>query len=171
VSESWTARVDQDADRHAGVEVEHVPLPEALHRLAAGSAGVLVAEGVLGDAVAEAPRLGGRRRLVASAYLSPTGPSLFGPAQGTASDLAGHGVADPSPMLLATALLLSEGLGRTAAGEALEESLTSALHASRRPSELQGPGVSATTKEFVDAVLALLRSARRDTEFALGVGP
>ena len=140
-------------------------------RLAAGSVGVLAAEGVLGDAVAEAPRLGGRRRLVASAQLSPSGPSLFGPAEGTTSDLAGHGVADPSAMLLATALLLSEGLGRTAAGEALEESLTAALLASRRPSEVSGPGVSATTREFVDAVLGLLRSARRDTEFALGVGP
>ena len=105
----------------------------------AGSVGVLAAEGVLGDAVAEAPRLGGRRRLVASAQLSPTGPSLFGPAQGTASDLAGHGVADPSPMLLATALLLSEGLGRAAAGEALEESLTAALQRVAAPVRGLGP--------------------------------
>jgi 3-isopropylmalate dehydrogenase len=171
VSEAWAARVDGEAERHPGVEVEHMPLQNALRMLAEGSTGVLVAEGVLGDAVAEAPRLGGRRRLVASAYLSPTGPSLFGPAQGTASDLAGHGVADPSPMLLATALLLSEGLGRASAGEALEESLTAALRASQRRSELAGPGVTATTREFVDAVLGLLRSARRDTEFALGVGP
>ncbi len=171
VSETWAARVDRHADRHPGVEVDHVPLPQALHRLASGSAGVLVAERVLGDAVAEAPRLGGRRRLVASAYLSPTGPSLFGPAQGTESELAGYGMADPSPMLLATALLLSEGLGRAAAGEALEESLTAALRASPRPSDVAGPGVTATTREFVDAVLGLLRSARRDTEFALGVGP
>jgi 3-isopropylmalate dehydrogenase len=171
VTEAWTARVDRHSDRHHGVDVDHLTLPAALHRLAAGSVGVLVAEGVLGDAVAEAPRLGGRRRLVATARLSPTGPSLFGPAQGTSSDLAGHGVVDPSPMLLATALLLSEGLGRTAAGEALEESLTAALNASRRPSEVAGPGVAATTREFVDAVLGMLRSARRDTEFALGVGP
>jgi isocitrate/isopropylmalate dehydrogenase len=120
--------------------------------------------------VAEAPRLGGRRRLVASGQLSATGPSLFGPAEGTTSDVAGYGVADPSPMLLATALLLSEGLGRHSAGEALEESLTAALRASQRPA-YQGTSVTATSREFVDAVLALLRSARRDTEFALGVGP
>jgi hypothetical protein len=79
-------------------------------------------------------------------------------------------MADPSPMLLATALLLSEGLGRTAAGEALEEGLTAARRASRPLSDRSGPGVTATTREFVDAVLGLLRSARRDTEFALGVG-
>ena len=171
VSDGWTERVDRHADRHPGVDVEHVTLTEALRRLAAGSTGVLAAEGVLGDAVAEAPRRGGRRRLVASGQLSATGPSLFGPAEGPTSDLAGHGVADPSPMLLATALLLSEGLGRHSAGEALEESLTAALRAAQRPAAYQGTSVSATSREFVDAVLGLLRSARRDTEFALGVGP
>ncbi len=127
VSSAWTFRVDRHAELHAGVEVEHVALPEALRRLGAGSAGVLVGEPVLADTVAEAPRLGGRRRLVASAHLSPAGPGLFTPAEGTTSDLAGQGVADPSPMLLATALLLSEGLGRKAAGVALEESLAAAL--------------------------------------------
>ena len=168
VNGAWQTLVDRHADRHPGVDVEHVPLPEALRRLSAGSAGVLVAERVLGDTVAEAPRLGGQPRLLASGQLSPSGPGLFAPAGGTASDLAGQGVADPSPMLLATALLLSEGLRRTAAGHALEDSLTMALDAPRRPSDVAGPRVAATTREFVDAVLGLLPSARRDTEFALG---
>ena len=98
-----------------------------------------------------------------------SGAGLFAPAEGTSSDYAGQDVADPSPMLLATALLLSEGLGRTSAGVALEESLQAALHGGRRPLDQAAPGVAATTREFVDAVLGLLPSARRDTEFALGV--
>ena len=171
VSAGWAARVERHADRHPGVELEHVPLLEALRRLGAGSAGVVVAEGVLGDTVAAAPALGGRRRLVATGWLSPDGPGLFAPVGTTTSDHAGQGVADPSPMLLATALLLSEGLGRSSAGQALEESLAAALRGPRRPVEVAAPGVAATTREFVDAVLGLLPSARRDTEFALGVGP
>jgi 3-isopropylmalate dehydrogenase len=171
VSAGWAVRVERHADRHPGVELEHVPLLEALRRLGAGSAGVLVAEGVLGDTVAAAPSLAGRRRLVATGWLSTDGPGLFGPVGSTTSDHAGQGVADPSPMLLATALMLSEGLGRTAAGQALEESLAAALRGPRRPVEVAEPGVAATTREFVDAVLGLLPSARRDTEFALGVGP
>ena len=171
VSNDWADRVERHADRHPGVEVEHVPLLEALRRLAAGSAGVLVAEGVLGDTVAAAPQLGGRRRLVAHGWLSPTGPGLFAPVGSTESDDAGHGVADPSPMLLATALMLAEGLGRASAGQALEESLVAALRGPTRPVEVAALGVAATTREFVDAVLGLLPSARRDTEFALGVGP
>jgi 3-isopropylmalate dehydrogenase len=171
VSSSWTLRVDRHADLHPGVEVEHMALPAALRRLGAGPTGVLVAEPVLAETVAEAPRLGGRRRLIASGHLSPAGPGLFFPAQGTTSDLAGQGVADPSPMLLATALLLSEGLGRKAAGVALEESLAATLGGPCRPLDAAANGVAATTREFVDAVLGLLPSARRDTEFALGVGP
>lgn len=168
VSDAWTAVVDRHADRHPGVELAHVPLREALRRLAAGSAGVVVSERAVGDAVADAPLLAGRRRLVATGQLSADGPGLFAPAQTTASDLAGQGVADPSPILLATALMLTEGLGRQAAGEALEESLAAALRASRRPADQLGEGVASTTREFVDAVLGLLQSTRRDTEFALG---
>jgi 3-isopropylmalate dehydrogenase len=171
VSPGWAVRVERHADRHPGVELEHVPLLQALHRLGAGSAGVVVAEGVLGETVAAAPGLGGRHRLVATGWLSTEGPGLFAPVGSTASDHAGQGVADPSPMLLATALMLSEGLGRPVAGRALEESLAAALRGPRRPVELAAPGVAATTREFVDAVLGLLPSARRDTEFALGVGP
>ena len=171
VSSDWVDRVERHADRYPGVEVDHVPLLEALRRLAAGSAGVLVAEGVLGDTIAAAPQLGGRRRLVATGGLSPDGPGLFAPVGSTTSDDAGQGVTDPSPMLLATALMLTEGLGRSSAGQALEESLAAALRGPRRPVEVAAPGVAATTREFVDAVLGLLPSARRDTEFALGVGP
>lgn len=169
VSDGWEALVEHHADRHPGVEVTHVPLREALRRLASGSAGVVVTERALGETVAELPLLAGKRRLVATGQLSADGPGLFAPAQGTESDLAGQGVADPSPILLATALMLAEGLGRQAAGEALEESLAVALRASRRPADHLTAGVAATTREFVDAVLGLLPSARRDTEFALGV--
>jgi 3-isopropylmalate dehydrogenase len=169
VTEPWRKQIDRHAESHPGVNVVHLPLADALWKLANGGCGVVVAERVVADAVAEAPRLGGRERLLARAELASTGPGLFGPTHGTGHEAAGHGMADPSEMLLATALLLSEGLGRRAAGEALEESLTVALTSSQLPLGVSGAGVTATTREFVDAVLELLPSARRDTEFALGV--
>ena len=168
VNGAWSKQVAAHGERHDGVEVEHRTLAEALFLLAAGSAGVLVAEHVLGEAISEAPRLGRRRRLIATGDLSVSGPGLFAPTHGTAHDDAGQGMADPSEMLLATALLLTEGLGRRRAGEALEESLALALGRPHQPANVAGAGVVATTREFVDAVLGLLPSARRDTEFALG---
>lgn len=168
VTAAWQALVDAAAEEYAGVEVEHLALANGLRRLAQGSCGVVVAELAVADAVAEAPRLAGRSCLVATGELARDGRGLFAPTHGTWHEDAGQGVTDPSEMLLTTALLLSEGLGRRAAGEALEESLSVALARPRRPPGSAG-AVTATTREFVDAVLALLPSTRRDTEFALGV--
>jgi 3-isopropylmalate dehydrogenase len=171
VSDGWRERVQVHAAAHDGVDVEHVELAAALDALAGESHGydVVAAENGLGDALGRAPRLAGRRRLAASGLLSPNGPGLFGPTHGAAHDIAGQGVADPSEMLLAAALMLGEGLGCRAAAEALEESLVAALRARVRPPDVAEATVGATTREFVDAVLGLLPSARRDTEFALGV--
>ncbi len=171
VNGAWRTRVEQHAVHHDGVEVEHVALAEALDAVAGGSPGfdVLAVESGLADALDRAPLLAGRRRLGATGLLSPTGPGLFAPTHGAAHDIAGQGVANPTEMLLAAALMLGEGLGRRAAAEALEESLSSALAAPTRTPDMAGSGVGATTREFVDLVLDLLPSARRDTEFALGV--
>jgi isocitrate/isopropylmalate dehydrogenase len=166
VSPGWRERVERHVERHAGVQVDHLSLVEALRLVVAGAAGVILAEGVLGEALAEAPRLGGPC-LLARGELGADGPGLFGPSHGTDHADAGHGVVDPSEMLLAASLLLAEGLGRRAAGEALEESLGVALAHPQRADG--GSGVMVTTREFVDAVLGLLPSSRRDTEFALGV--
>jgi 3-isopropylmalate dehydrogenase len=171
VNGAWRSRVDGHAGRHDGVDVTHLPLAGALQALARdpGSLGLVVVETVLADAVMEAPRLADRRRLAATALLSQTGPGVFAPTHGAAHDIAGQGVANPSEMLVAAALLLDEGLERRAAAQALEESLGAALRSPRRPADMTSDGVAATTREFVDAVLGLLPSARRDTEFAMAV--
>src|SRR5581483_11859384 len=93
----------------------------------------------------------GSDRLVAQGRLAATGPSLFSPAQADPADMAGHGVADPSSLLLATALMLREGLGEPQAAE----SLTSALAAARRPVRR---ALTASTRDFADAVVRLLPS-------------
>jgi 3-isopropylmalate dehydrogenase len=172
VSPWWRERVARHAARHDGVTVTDVSLADALHALAQDPAvqGILLVERTLADAVVAAPRLGGRRYLSATGYLSASGPGLFTPHHEHPAEAAGQGVADPSEAILAAALLLGEGLGRRSAAEALDESLAAALSAPRRTPDLGGGGVSVTTREFVDAVLGLLPSARRDTDFALGVG-
>jgi 3-isopropylmalate dehydrogenase len=168
VTDGWERRVERAAERHHGVAVEHVSLEETLRRLSTGGCGVVVAERSVARAIVAAPRLAGRGRLVATGEFGRDGRGLFAPTHGTGDEAAGQGVVDPSEMLLVTALLLAEGLGRRAAGEALEESLAVTLSRPPAPGGAAG-AVTATTREFVDAVLALLPSARRDTEFALGV--
>ena len=169
VSASWRARVELAALDHDGVAVRHLTLAEALPGLISGDLDVLVTERALAEALAQVPQLAPTMRpLTATGLLSPTGPSLFGPSHGSALDIAGQGVANPSEMLLAASLMLGEGLGRRAAAETLERSVGGALSSGFGTPDMASAGVAATTREFVDVVLSMLPSARRDTEFALG---
>jgi 3-isopropylmalate dehydrogenase len=172
VDAGWAARVDRVAESHPGVGVRHLSLAEALRELAETPAALplVVTEQSLADALGGAARLRDGRSRTATGLLAASGPSLFGPTHGSARDIAGQGVANPTEMLLAVALLLGEGLGRHAAAETLEGSIAAALaRPERTPDVADGGRLAAGTREFVDVVLGLLPSARRDTEFAFEV--
>jgi isocitrate/isopropylmalate dehydrogenase len=169
VSRSWRTRVALAAAENDVVEVRHLSLAEALPLLLSGNLDVLVTEQALAEALAQLPQLAPSfRPLMATGLLAATGPSLFGPKHGSALDIAGQGVANPSEMLLAAALMLGEGFGRRWAAETLERSVGSALSSGYRTPDMAQAGVASTTREFVDVVLSLLPSSRNDTEFAIG---
>jgi 3-isopropylmalate dehydrogenase len=166
---AWTTFVNWEADRHPGVEVERLSLGEALPRLMNAPDGfcVVVTQQAHAELVSDltaASRDGSR--IVASGRLSQDGPGIFGPTHGSAPDIAGQGVANPSGMLLAAALMLSEGLGEQAAGRTLERAVSTALADGVRTADLAGRGPAATTRDFMDAVLELMPTTRTDVEFA-----
>jgi 3-isopropylmalate dehydrogenase len=166
---TWSAFVGWEADRHPGVEVERLSLSEALPRLMNAPDGfcVVVTQKAHAELVSDltaASRNGSR--IVASGRLSQSGPGIFGPTHGSAPDIAGQGVANPSGMLLAAALMLSEGLGEQAAGRTLERAVSTALASGVRTADLDGSGPAATTRDFMDAVLELMPTTRTDVEFA-----
>jgi isocitrate/isopropylmalate dehydrogenase len=67
-------------------------------------------------------------------------------------------------MLLAAALML-EGLGEGTAARTLENALAETLGNVHTP-DLVSAGVGATTREFMNVLLAALPGSRTDTEFA-----
>jgi 3-isopropylmalate dehydrogenase len=168
--QTWNTFVGWEAERHPGVEVERLSLSEALPRLMNAPDGFCVVVTQLAHAelvsdLTAASRNGSR--IVASGRLSQDGPGIFGPTHGSAPDIAGQGVANPSGMLLAAALMLSEGLGERAAGSTLERAVSSALASGVRTADLTAArGPAATTRDFMDAVLELMPSTRTDVEFA-----
>jgi 3-isopropylmalate dehydrogenase len=108
---------------------------------------------------------GRRPRIVASGRLARAGPGVFAPAHGQAEDIAGQGVANPASMLLATALMLGEGLGERGAAETLAGAVLEACrHRSLTPDMVE-TGVGATTREFADIVLSELPFAVTNAEF------
>jgi 3-isopropylmalate dehydrogenase len=104
--------------------------------------------------------------MVASGRVGPDGKGVFGPTHGSAPQLAGQGVANPSAMLLAAALMLGEGLGERSAARTLERAVVETLGNGVRTPDMLTSGAGATTREFMDTLLATLPTARRDTEFA-----
>ena len=126
---------------------------------------MLVSEHVFFEALTSSPRArNGGHRVAAVGSLSPTGPGVFLPTHGPGADIAGQGVANPSELLLAAALLLGEGLGRWSAAHTLEDGIMSALGAGPRPADMDRSGLASTTREFADSVLSLLPASRRDTD-------
>jgi isocitrate/isopropylmalate dehydrogenase len=104
--------------------------------------------------------------MVASGRLAVDGPGIFGPTHGSAPEIAGQGVANPSGILFAVALMLGEGLGERAAGATLEAAVAATLEDGVTTPDLVASGAGSTTREFTDVLLAALPSTRTDTEFA-----
>jgi 3-isopropylmalate dehydrogenase len=159
----WAAVVDEEGTRHDTVAVVHASLASTFRALTfePGRLDVVVTAGVVAPALEElAAGDSNDDRLVAVAQLAGNGPSVFAPAQSESADDAGHGVADPSSMLLAASLLLREGLGEDHAAD----TLLAALHDARRRTAVRRT-LSASTRDFGDAVVSLLPASHRNAEF------
>lgn len=117
---------------------------------------VVVGSNLLGDILSEVTAaVSGSIGIAPSANLNPkrTGPSLFEPIHGSAPDIAGQGIANPSGAIWAASLML-EHLGHPHAGQRLLQALEDALASGVRTRDLGG---EANTEQMTDAVIAMLR--------------
>jgi isocitrate/isopropylmalate dehydrogenase len=77
---------------------------------------------------------------------------MFEAVHGTAPDIAGKGIANPTALLLSAVLMLHH-IDETAAAAAVMKALETVLNAGVRTRDLGG---TATTLEFADAVSKML---------------
>jgi 3-isopropylmalate dehydrogenase len=164
----WHESVVRAAERHAGVAADHLTFEAALTGVIRDPSAfdVLASEQPFAEALAGTAAFAHEgTRMVASGRLSADGPSIFGPTHGSADEIAGQGVANPSGMLLAAALMLSEGLGERTAARTLEAAVAGMVQAGIRTPDMVVSGQGATTLEFMDVLLAALPGARTDAEF------
>ena len=94
---------------------------------------VIVTDNLFGDIITDlAAAISGGIGLAASANLNPTGayPSMFEPVHGSAPDIAGKNLADPTAAILSAALL-ARTLGHRGAAEKIENAVSDYLAASR----------------------------------------
>ena len=156
------------------VSVEHMSLAETLRVLASAPEplDMVVTTDVVATAIDELAGSGeGDDRLVASGRLAGNGPSVFAPAQAAPPDDAGHGVADPSSMLLAASLMLREGLGESHAADTLSAALRGARVSGSDTVSAVHRTLAASTRDLADVVVGLLPASHRNAEFVpSGIG-
>jgi 3-isopropylmalate dehydrogenase len=154
-SRMWRRVVNQIAPEYPQVRVEHMLVDNAAMQLAMTPEqfDVLVTENMFGDILSDlAAAVTGGLGLAPSASLSDRGPGIFEPVHGSAPDIAGRGLANPTAMLRSTALMLEHGLARPQEAQVLVRAIESAL-GSTPTADLGG---TATTAEFGAAVRAQL---------------
>jgi len=113
----WSRTVEEVAAEFPEVTVayQHVDAASMFFITDPGRYDVIVTDNLFGDIVTDiAAAVTGGIGLAASGNLdaSGTNPSMFEPVHGSAPDIAGQGVADPTATVLSVALLLDH-LGRT----------------------------------------------------------
>ncbi|MGZ4381922.1 MAG: 3-isopropylmalate dehydrogenase [Gaiellaceae bacterium] len=154
-SRMWRRVVNEVAAGYPGVEVEHMLVDNAAMQLHSHPTrfDVIVTENMFGDILSDlAAAVTGGLGLAPSASLGEHPPGLFEPVHGSAPDIAGKGEANPTAMLLSTALLLEHGLSRPEDAQRLRDAVARALAEAPTPDV----GGTATTSELGDAVLSHL---------------
>ena len=113
---------------------------------------VIVTPNLAGDVLSDlAAGLVGGLGLLPSANIGPE-RALFEPVHGTAPDIAGQGVANPTAAILSAAMMV-EFFGDAEAGGRIREAVEAALAAGPHTSDLGG---EASTESFTDAVVSRL---------------
>ena len=148
----WTRTFNEVAKEYPNVSTEylHVDAASMFFVTNPGRFDVVVTDNLFGDILTDiAAAICGGIGLAASGNINPTGkfPSMFEPVHGSAPDIAGKGIADPTATILSVAMLL-EHLGLADAAREVETAVSSDL-ASRGDSKR-------STKEVGDAILKAL---------------
>ncbi len=154
-SRMWRRVVAEVAADYPDVEVEDMLVDNAAMQLASSPEqfDVIVTENMFGDILSDlAAAMTGGLGLAPSASLGDGGPGIFEPVHGSAPDIAGLGVANPTAMLRSTALMLEHAFGRDAEARRLEAAIDRAM-AEAPTADLGG---TASTDEFTQTVLARL---------------
>ncbi len=132
----WSRLVREVGEDFPDVEVDYLHIDAATIFMATDPArfDVIVTDNLFGDIITDlAAAITGGIGLAASGNINPdrTAPSMFEPVHGSAPDIAGQGVADPTAAILSAGLLLDH-LGHAEAAGRVESAVIDDL-AARRP--------------------------------------
>ena len=148
----WQRTVDKVAAEYPAIKVDYLHIDAATIFMVTDPErfDVIVTDNLFGDIITDlAAAIGGGIGLGASGNINPDGafPSMFEPVHGSAPDIAGKNIADPTAAILSAALLL-EHLKNPVAAARIENAVAADL-ASRGDKKR-------STQEVAESIFALL---------------
>jgi 3-isopropylmalate dehydrogenase len=164
-SRLWRRVVGEMSPEYPDVRLEHLLVDNAAMQLVArpGDFDVIVTENMFGDILSdEAAILTGSLGTLPSASLGLRGSpgrqfGLYEPIGGTAPDLAGKDVANPTAAILSAAMLLRHSLADDASAARIERAVDRAYADGLRTAEVaRSGGAAVSTRAFTQGVLARL---------------
>lgn len=164
-SRLWRRVVTRVAQEYPDVTLEHLLVDNAAMQLVRRPADfdVLVTENMFGDILSdEAAILTGSIGNLPSASLGTRMTEfgqfgLYEPISGSAPDIAGQGIANPTAAILSAAMLLRHSLRDEAGAARIEKAVEAAFSAGARTRELTLGGKEfLDTQQFTDKVIAQL---------------
>jgi 3-isopropylmalate dehydrogenase len=157
-SKLWRAVVLDLAAEYPDVELTHQLVDSMAMKLVEQPAAydVIVTENMFGDILSDlAASIGGGIGLAPPSSVGSGRPGLYEAIHGSAPDIAGRGIANPTATILSAAMMLRD-LGEVAAADAIEATVIRLLDEGPVTPDLGG---SATTEEFGAAVVSAVRAA------------
>lgn len=164
-SRLWRKTVERVARDYPHIALEHLLVDNAAMQLVRRPRDfdVILTENMFGDILSdEAAMLTGSIGNLPSASLGSRGSpgrqfGMYEPISGTAPDIAGRGIANPTAAILSAAMLLRHSLADETSARRIEDAVELAFRDGARTADLARANSAAlNTRAFADAVLAHL---------------
>jgi len=156
----WREVVNGMAARYPEVELSHLYVDAAAMKIVTDprSFDVVLTGNMFGDILSdEASVLTGSLGMLPSASLADGAFGLYEPIHGSAPDIAGLGIANPTAQILSLAMMFRYSFGMVEAADAVERAIQETIEAGIRTGDIMGDGcVEVSTAGFGDEVLKRL---------------
>jgi 3-isopropylmalate dehydrogenase len=152
-SRLWRQIATKVGAENKDVELDHMLVDTASMRLITGPAwmDVVVTENMFGDILTdEASVLAGSMGMLPSASLGESGVGLYEPIHGSAPDIAGKGIANPTGTILSSAMLLRHSLKLEAEAAAIEKAVDTTITNGARTADIGG---KLSTRQMADEII------------------
>ncbi|MEC2076819.1 3-isopropylmalate dehydrogenase [Metabacillus fastidiosus] len=162
-SRLWREIAEEVAKDYPDVTLEHMLVDNAAMQLinAPKRFDVIVTENMFGDILSdEASMITGSLGMLPSASLSSTGLHLYEPVHGSAPDIAGQNIANPTAMILSAAMMLRHSFDLENEAKVLEDAVNQVLQSGKRTADLAKGGPSISTEQLAEEIKAIIAKSQ-----------